>query len=235
MLDRLGDEIARATTVVRFAPGSRFPAHVHKGGEEILVLDGVFQDETGDFPAGSYIRNPPESRHTPASAAGCTLFVKLWQFDLADRTHVCIDTNKMPFLAAPVRAGIEVMPLFRDGREDVRIERWPEGSHHSHRCGGRHGNFRAGWLLFRGRGNLRADVVATAAENGANRSQDFRSRRPRLGQARTPGSDAAAARTFLIPAQLLVDGSESKLVIAVHFQRMPMTNNRTLFSIGASL
>ncbi len=62
MLDRLGDEIARATTIVRFAPGSHFAAHVHGGGEEILVLDGVFQDETGDFPAGSYIRNPPESR-----------------------------------------------------------------------------------------------------------------------------------------------------------------------------
>ena len=123
MLDRLGDEIARATTIVRFAPDSRFPAHVHGGGEEFLVLDGVFQDETGDFPAGSYIRNPPESRHTPASAAGCTLFVKLWQFDLADRTHVCIDTGKMPFLPAPGRGGVEILPLFRDAREDVRIKR----------------------------------------------------------------------------------------------------------------
>ena len=127
MLDRLGDEIARATTIVRFAPRSRFPAHVHKGGEEILVLDGVFQDESGDFPAGSYIRNPPESRHTPASAPGCTIFVKLWQFDLVDRTHVCIDTNKMPLIPAPGRAGTEIMPLFRDAREDVRIERWAAG------------------------------------------------------------------------------------------------------------
>ena len=127
MLDRLGDEVARATTVVRFAPGSRFPAHVHKGGEEFLVLDGVFQDETGDFPAGSYIRNPPESRHTPASAPGCTIFVKLWQFDLADRTHVCIDTNKMPFFPAHGRAGVEIVPLFRDSAEDVRIERWAAG------------------------------------------------------------------------------------------------------------
>ncbi len=128
MLDRLGDEIARATTIVRFAPGSRFPAHVHGGGEEILVLEGVFQDDSGDFPAGSYIRNPPESRHTPASAPGCTLFVKLWQFDLADRTHVSIATDKMPFQSAPGRGGVEVMPLFRDAREDVRIERWPAGA-----------------------------------------------------------------------------------------------------------
>ncbi|MGC2600490.1 MAG: cupin domain-containing protein [Rhodomicrobium sp.] len=127
MLDRLGDEVARATTIVRFAPGSRFPAHVHKGGEEILVLSGVFQDEFGDFPAGSYIRNPPQSQHTPASAPGCTILVKLWQFDPADRTHVRIDTNKMPFIPAPGRPGVETMPLFRDACEDVRIERWAAG------------------------------------------------------------------------------------------------------------
>lgn len=94
-LDRLGDEVARATTVVRFAPGSHFSEHVHTGGEEFVVLAGVFQDEHGDFPAGSYIRNPPESKHTPASEPGCTILVKLWQFDLADRTHVRVDTNKL--------------------------------------------------------------------------------------------------------------------------------------------
>jgi anti-sigma factor ChrR (cupin superfamily) len=127
MLDRLGGEVARATTIVRFAPESRFPAHVHKGGEEFLVLNGVFQDEHGEFPAGSYIRNPPESRHSPGSARGCTLFVKLWQFDPADRTHVRIDTNKMPFIPAPGRPGVEIMPLFHDSHEDVRIERWAAG------------------------------------------------------------------------------------------------------------
>ncbi len=127
MLDRLGDEVARATTIVRFAPNSRFPAHIHKGGEEFLVLDGVFQDEYGDFPAGSYIRNPPQSQHTPGSAPGCTIFVKLWQFDPSDRTHVRIDTNKMPFFPTPGRPGVEIMPLFRDHREDVRLERWAAG------------------------------------------------------------------------------------------------------------
>jgi anti-sigma factor ChrR (cupin superfamily) len=88
MLDRIGDEVARATSVVRYAPASRFSAHTHGGGEEFLVLDGVFQDEHGDYPAGSYVRNPPSSRHTPGSASGCVLFVKLWQFDLKDRTPV---------------------------------------------------------------------------------------------------------------------------------------------------
>jgi anti-sigma factor ChrR (cupin superfamily) len=59
------------------------------------VLDGVFQDEHGDFPAGTCVRNPPEWRHTPGSAQGCTIFVKLWQFDLADRTPVTIPTADM--------------------------------------------------------------------------------------------------------------------------------------------
>ncbi len=126
MLDRVGDEVARATTIVRYAPGSSFSPHVHTGGEEFLVLDGVFQDEHGDFPAGSYIRNPPESSHTPGSEPGCTIFVKLWQFDMADRSHVRVDTGKMRFV--PERDNVEVMPLFSDSREDVSLERWAANS-----------------------------------------------------------------------------------------------------------
>src|ERR1700746_2351148 len=85
MLDRIGDEVARATSIVRYAPASRFSAHTHGGGGEFLVLEGVFQDEHGDYPAGSYVRNPPTTRHTPGSAPGCVLFVKLWPFDLQER------------------------------------------------------------------------------------------------------------------------------------------------------
>ena len=100
MLDRIGDEVARATSIVRYAPESQFSPHVHGGGEEFLVLEGVFQDEHGDFPAGTYVRNPPQSSHTPGSKPGCTMFVKLWQFDLADRTHVRLDTNQMARISA---------------------------------------------------------------------------------------------------------------------------------------
>jgi anti-sigma factor ChrR (cupin superfamily) len=71
MLDRIGDEVARATSIVRCAPNSHFSAHTHGGGEEFFVLDGVFSDEHGDFPAGSYIRNPPSSHHRPGSGPGC--------------------------------------------------------------------------------------------------------------------------------------------------------------------
>ena len=78
-----------------------------------MVLDGVFQDEHGDFPAGSYVRNPPTSRHTPSSAPGCTLFVKLWQFDLADRQEVNINTAMTPYALVANRSGVELVPWFR--------------------------------------------------------------------------------------------------------------------------
>lgn len=128
MLERIGGEVARATSIVRYAPGSRFSSHVHGGGEEFLVLSGVFQDEHGDFPAGSYVRNPPTSQHTPRSEPGCTIFVKLWQFEPADRTHVRVETGKAPLLPADARPGVELLPLFQDGRESVRLERWAAGS-----------------------------------------------------------------------------------------------------------
>ncbi len=108
---------------------SHFSAHTHGGGEEFLVLDGVFQDEHGDFPAGCYIRNPPTSSHTPGSATGCTIFVKLWQFDPNDRTHVRIDTGKRQFTADRDHTGVELMPLFQDSREDVRLEHWAPHAH----------------------------------------------------------------------------------------------------------
>ena len=124
MLDRIGEEVARATSIVRYAPDSHFSPHTHGGGEEFLVLDGVFQDEHGDYPPGSYVRNPPTTRHEPGSAPGCTIFVKLWQFDADDRTEVRIDSGKRSFAPAKDRPGVEILPLFHDKREDVRLERW---------------------------------------------------------------------------------------------------------------
>lgn len=124
MLHRLGDEVAQATSIVRYAPGSQFSAHTHSGGEEFLVLEGVFQDEHGDYPAGSYIRNPPLSRHIPGSAKGCTIFVKLWQFDPLDRQHVVVHTEQMARVSDAKRPGVRVSPLFKDAHEDVRLEEW---------------------------------------------------------------------------------------------------------------
>jgi anti-sigma factor ChrR (cupin superfamily) len=123
-LDRVGNEVARATTIVRYAPGSHFSAHTHTGGEEFVVLDGVFQDEHGDFPVGSYIRNPPESSHTPSSEPGCIIFVKLWQFDLKDRIHVRLRTDYMPSVPHRDWPGISVTPLYQDDLETVTMQEW---------------------------------------------------------------------------------------------------------------
>jgi anti-sigma factor ChrR (cupin superfamily) len=125
MLDRIGDEVARATTIVRYAPGSRFSAHTHSGGEEFIVLDGVFQDEHGDYPAGTYVRNPPTTAHTPGSEAGCTIFVKLWQFDMADRTQFHKDMEAE--LGAPSE-GVATAGLHRDAREVVAYSKLEAGA-----------------------------------------------------------------------------------------------------------
>ncbi len=128
MLDRIGDEVARATTIVRYAPGSAFSQHEHAGGEEFLVLEGVFQDDYGDFPAGTYVRNPPTTKHTPASVGGCTIFVKLWQFDPDDRTQFHVDTEHADYVADPARPGVSVLALHEDTREQVVMERWAPGA-----------------------------------------------------------------------------------------------------------
>lgn len=114
MLYRVGGEVARATSIVRYAPNSSFPPHTHNGGEEILVLEGTFQDEHGDYPAGSYFRNPPGTSHTPASKEGCTIFVKLWQFREGDTAQI-------------VRLNNSDTKLFNDGYENVRLETWQAG------------------------------------------------------------------------------------------------------------
>jgi len=118
MLDRIGGEVARATTIVRYAPDSSFSAHTHAGGEEFVVLEGVFRDEHGDYPAGTYVRNPPTSSHTPGSAPGCTIFVKLWQFDRDDRVQV---TRRMDEGLADAGPGLRAAVLHADARETVRL------------------------------------------------------------------------------------------------------------------
>jgi anti-sigma factor ChrR (cupin superfamily) len=127
MLDRVGDEVARATSIVRYAPNSRFSAHTHGGGEEFLVLQGVFSDEHGDYSPGTYVRNPVGSCHTPHSEGGCTLFVKLHQFQEGDAAHRVIDTRTARFQAGST-AGVSILPLHEFGTERVTLVRWAPGS-----------------------------------------------------------------------------------------------------------
>jgi len=89
-LERVVEESGHVTSFVKFEPGSYFPPHTHPNGEEIFVLDGVFSDENGDYPAGTYIRNPPGSFHKPFTKEGCKLFVKLEQFKSDDTEHIVI-------------------------------------------------------------------------------------------------------------------------------------------------
>lgn len=134
MLDRVGDEVARATSIVRYAPGSRFDRHVHGGGEEILVLEGVFSDESGDHAAGTYLRNPPGSAHAPFSREGCLLFVKLRQFASDDLASVRIPTRATPWRPGLV-PGLSVMPLHSHEGIDTALVRWAPNTRfnaHSH-------------------------------------------------------------------------------------------------------
>ena len=127
MLDRVGDEVARATSIVRYAPGSVFAPHTHELGEEFLVLTGTFEDDQGAYPAGTYVRNPPGSRHRPFSTAGCEIFVKLRQFQAGDDARVVIDTARATFGPGLV-AGLSVLPLHEYGSEHVALVRWAPGT-----------------------------------------------------------------------------------------------------------
>ena len=125
MLDRVGGEAARATSIVRYAPQSHFPSHQHPGGEEILVLCGTFSDETRSYPAGWYLRNPPGSSHQPFSAEGTTIFVKLWQMPSSESAEVRIDTGD-PTNWTQV-GDRWVCRLFDDGVETVQLQRLVPG------------------------------------------------------------------------------------------------------------
>ncbi|NEO88037.1 MAG: cupin [Spirulina sp. SIO3F2] len=127
MLERDGEEVARATTIVRYAPGSAFSAHTHGGGEEFMVLDGVFSDEKGDYPAGTYVRNPVGSTHTPSSADGCTILVKLHQMHPDDQDRVVIDTKNAEWHPGMV-PGLEVMPLYTYKTENAALVKWAPGT-----------------------------------------------------------------------------------------------------------
>lgn len=127
MLYREGGEVARATSIVRYAKGSAFPPHVHSGGEEILVLEGTFQDEHGDYPAGSYFRNPPGTSHSPGAAEGCVIFVRLWQYREGDTAQIVRQPGEGEPL--PPRAGASAARLlFEDAGERVSIEDWRPGA-----------------------------------------------------------------------------------------------------------
>lgn len=122
-----GAETGQVTSLVRYQAQASFPGHGHPGGEEILVCEGVFSDEHGDYPAGSYLLNPEGFSHAPFSRQGCVLFVKLRQYPGVDRRHVALQTRNMPW--QPRADGSQVKSLFSAAGfpEQMYLERWPPG------------------------------------------------------------------------------------------------------------
>ena len=127
MLDRIGEEVARATSIVRYASGSAFPRHAHPKGEEFLVLEGIFSDESGDYPAGTYVRNPPGTSHAPRSDGGCRILVKLRQFEPDDLEPVVANTKDLSAWTTinAVEARLDLYE-FRD--EKVAMQRFVAGT-----------------------------------------------------------------------------------------------------------
>lgn len=126
MLDRIGGEQARATSIVRYLPQASFPQHVHPGGEEILVLEGQFSEGDQDYPAGWYLRNPPGSTHQPHSVPGTLLFVKLGQMSDGENSPLRIDTRNA--VNWHKEEGMSVCPLFKNAHENVCLMRLASGS-----------------------------------------------------------------------------------------------------------
>ncbi|MDZ7645583.1 MAG: cupin domain-containing protein [Woeseiaceae bacterium] len=122
-------EAGQVTSVVRYEPDSSFPAHDHPGGEEILVLEGLFSDEHGDWPKGSYLLNPEGFRHAPFSKPGCLLLVKLRQYPGRDRRHVALDTDALPWTPAAT-PGVSSKRLYRQEgfHDETALERWEPGT-----------------------------------------------------------------------------------------------------------
>ena len=160
MLERDGGEVARATSIVRYAPGSAFDAHTHGGGEEILVLEGTLHDEHGVYDPGTYIKNPVGSSHAPFTMDGCTLFVKLRHLDARDDARVVIDSRHTPWHQGMVE-GLKVLPLGSFEAQNTALVRWaPQTFFNPHRHWGgeeifvvegvfsdEHGDYPAGsWL-----------------------------------------------------------------------------------------
>ena len=123
-LARAGQESGHATSIVKYLKGAKFKEHQHPNGEEILVLDGTFSDENGDYPKGTYIRNPHGTSHSPYSHEGCLLLVKLYQFQTTDKQQIVIDTNKAQWQQGIGR--LQVMHLHSHIHEHTALVKWPK-------------------------------------------------------------------------------------------------------------
>lgn len=129
-LERFAAESGRTTSLVRYAANSHFRSHLHPQGEEILVLEGVFADEHGEYPAGYWLKNPPGSQHAPSSELGCLLFVKLCYQEPDDQTALRINTRTAQWQPGLVE-GLSVLPLDSFATVHSALVRWAPGTQFS--------------------------------------------------------------------------------------------------------
>lgn len=127
MLEQIGAEGTRSTSVVRYEPGTHLPSHTHALGEEIIVLNGEFSDESGVYSSGTYIKNPPGLTRTPFSATGCTLFIKQGHLQPDDFERVLVDVHNSAWRPGMV-GGLSVMPLSEFKGEHSALVKWQSGT-----------------------------------------------------------------------------------------------------------
>lgn len=72
----LHDFAGESTYLIRLLPGLQLDQDCHPGGEEIYVLEGIFGDKDGTYPAGTWIRSSVRSTHSPYTEEGSILFIK---------------------------------------------------------------------------------------------------------------------------------------------------------------
>lgn len=128
LLERDGEEAAKATSIVRYAPDSSFPKHAHPMGEEFFVLSGDFQDESGTYPAGTFVKNPPGSSHSPKTVSGCDLLVKLRYSTAINAERIVVLPKDRHWHPGLVR-GLEVCPLDNSGTSHAALVRWAPETH----------------------------------------------------------------------------------------------------------
>lgn len=134
-LDLAGEaETSRVTSIVRYDAGSSFHTHPHPNGEEILVLEGVFSDHTGDYGVGSYLLNPEGFTHAPFSKEGCVLLVKLQQYP-GKRPHIMLRTQEMDWQQGSMD-GVRLKALYgeTDQPESVKLMEIEGGTDFPEHC-----------------------------------------------------------------------------------------------------
>lgn len=180
MLDRTGNEVARATTIVKYSPFARFPRHTHTGGEEFVILDGIFSDDlSGDHGPMSYCRHGIGTQHEPwTGEQGALLLVKLRQMnDPTETPIITIDTensNEWKINSNENRQRLDLFSNTKTG-ESVWMEKWNPGFESDNWTVGQGGE-----EIFILKGDMNFENVdGTDDENNKNHcTQGFWIRRP---------------------------------------------------------